>query len=126
MFHREEGEKNPDKKKSFFFFFAFFTEKSTIFLIFFLLFIKNNAIITKETDLLERLKRKVSVERAKKWSRIVSKENLKRKKNCKGQVLAEYVTMAVMAFTIVLVLFFLLAVFAEYNWRMTALLGWEP
>lgn len=52
--------------------------------------------------------------------------NLKRRKNCKGQILTEYVTMTVMAFSIVLVLFLLLAVFAEYNWRMTALLGWEP
>ena len=53
-------------------------------------------------------------------------QNLKRRKNCKGQILTEYVTMTVMAFSIVLVLFLLLAVFAEYNWRMTALLGWEP
>ena len=38
----------------------------------------------------------------------------------------EYTAMAVMALAIVLILLFLLAVFAEYNWRMTALLGWEP
>jgi len=56
----------------------------------------------------------------------MKKMDLKRRKNCKGQILTEYVTMAVMAFTIVLVFLFLLAVFAEYNWRMTALLGWEP
>jgi Na+-transporting methylmalonyl-CoA/oxaloacetate decarboxylase gamma subunit len=56
----------------------------------------------------------------------VSERELKRRKNSKGQILAEYVTMVVMAFAIVLALLFLLAVFAEYNWRMTALLGWEP
>ena len=49
-----------------------------------------------------------------------------KKRNARGQVLAEYVAMLVMAITIVLILLFLLAVFAEYNWRMTALLGWEP
>ena len=53
-------------------------------------------------------------------------ENLKKKQSSRGQVIAEYVIMLVMAIAMVLALLFLLAVFTEYNWRMTALLGWEP
>ena len=61
------------------------------------------------------------------YSEVVVKGNGGRgRKYSKGQVLTEYVTIVVMAFAIVLLLLFLLAVFAEYNWRMTALLGWEP
>ncbi|MBR2441396.1 MAG: hypothetical protein IKB25_14455 [Lentisphaeria bacterium] len=56
----------------------------------------------------------------------MNKSGGKQKKHSKGQVFAEYISVVVMAFAIVLLLFFLLAVFAEYNWRMTALLGWEP
>ena len=56
----------------------------------------------------------------------MNKSGGKQKKFSKGQVLTEYVSVVVMAFTIVLILLFLLTVFAEYNWRMTALLGWEP
>ena len=51
---------------------------------------------------------------------------LKQKKNSRGQIFAEYAAMLGMALAIMLALLFLLAVFAEYNWRMTALLGWEP
>ena len=57
---------------------------------------------------------------------IMNNSGGKQKKYSKGQVFTEYISVVVMAFAIVLVLFFLLAVFAEYNWRMTALLGWEP
>lgn len=53
-------------------------------------------------------------------------KNLKKKQSSRGQVIAEYVIMLVMAIAIVIALLFLLAVFTEYNWRMTALLGWEP
>ena len=54
------------------------------------------------------------------------RREMQKRKHCRGQVLMEYAAMAVMALAIVLILLFLLAVFAEYNWRMTALLGWEP
>lgn len=60
------------------------------------------------------------------WSPEEMKAILKRKKNSRGQILAEYVAMLGMAIAIMVALLFLLAVFAEYNWRMTALLGWEP
>ena len=53
-------------------------------------------------------------------------QRLCRSRSSRGQVLTEYVAMLVMAIAIVMALLFLLAVFAEYNWRMTALLGWEP
>lgn len=53
-------------------------------------------------------------------------EGRKKKKASGGQVLTEYVAMLVMAIMIAFVLLLLLAVLAEYNWRITALLGWEP
>lgn len=56
----------------------------------------------------------------------MEEKNCKRKRSSRGQVIAEYVIMLVMAITIAFALLFMLAVFAEYNWRMTALLGWEP
>ena len=56
----------------------------------------------------------------------VSWKERKKRKASGGQVLTEYVAMLVMAIAIVFVLLLLLAVFAEYNWRITALLGWEP
>ena len=56
----------------------------------------------------------------------MEEKNRNKKRSSRGQVIAEYVIMLVMAIAIALALLFLLAVFTEYNWRMTALLGWEP
>ena len=44
----------------------------------------------------------------------------------RGQVLAEYAALLVMFTLVAITLLLLLAVFTEYGWRITALVGWEP
>lgn len=51
--------------------------------------------------------------------------NMRRRGEC-GQVLAEYTALLVMFLLVAAVLLLLLAVFLEYGWRITALIGWEP
>lgn len=60
------------------------------------------------------------------WDCPVEEKRFTKKSSSRGQVIAEYVIMLIMALAIVLALMFFLAVFTEYNWRITALLGWEP
>ncbi len=44
----------------------------------------------------------------------------------RGQVLAEYAALLVMFALVAITMLLLLAVFTEYGWRITALVGWEP
>ncbi len=44
----------------------------------------------------------------------------------RGQVLTEYAILIVMFVLVAAVMLLLLAVFLEYGWRITALIGWEP
>ena len=44
----------------------------------------------------------------------------------RGQVLAEYAALLVMFTLVAITMLLLLAVFTEYGWRITALVGWEP
>ena len=43
----------------------------------------------------------------------------------RGQVLAEYAALLVMFTLVAITMLLLLAVFTEYGWRITALVGWE-
>ncbi len=49
-----------------------------------------------------------------------------RRRGERGQVLAEYTALLVMFLLVAAVMLLLLAVFLEYGWRITALIGWEP
>lgn len=44
----------------------------------------------------------------------------------RGQVLAKYAALLVMFTLVAITMLLLLAVFTEYGWRITALVGWEP
>ena len=44
----------------------------------------------------------------------------------RGQVMAEYAALLVMFALVAITMLLLLAVFTEYGWRITALVGWEP
>ena len=49
-----------------------------------------------------------------------------RRRGERGQVLAEYTALLVMFLLVAAVMLLLLAVFLEYGWRITDLIGWEP
>ena len=49
-----------------------------------------------------------------------------RRRGERGQVLAEYTALLVMFLLVAAVMLLLLAVFLEYGWRITALIGWAP
>ena len=49
-----------------------------------------------------------------------------RRRGERGQVLAEYTALLVMFLLVAAVMLLLLAVFLEYGWRITALIGWVP
>lgn len=48
------------------------------------------------------------------------------KKDCGGQVIAEYAVMAAIFVMISLALLFLLAAVTGHGWRVLSLLAWEP
>ncbi len=49
-----------------------------------------------------------------------------RKTGRSGQVMTEFMMMLLMFLSVGFTMFFILAAFTEYGWRVTALLGWEP
>lgn len=51
---------------------------------------------------------------------------MKKNRAERGQVLTEYAVLIVMFVLVAAVMLLLLAVFLEYGWRITALIGWEP
>mgnify|MGYP007041219406 FL=1 len=51
---------------------------------------------------------------------------MKKNRAERGQILTEYAILIVMFVLVAAVMLLLLAVFLEYGWRITALIGWEP
>lgn len=51
---------------------------------------------------------------------------MKKNRAKRGQILTEYAILIVMFVLVAAVMLLLLAVFLEYGWRITALIGWEP
>lgn len=51
---------------------------------------------------------------------------MKKNRAERGQILTEYAILIVMFVLAAAVMLLLLAVFLEYGWRITALIGWEP